>query len=222
MRRVFDAVDIKVMRVLYPHAPTADVARALACGVDQVYSLAARLGLKKTPAYLASEHACRLRRGDAIGAAYRYPKGHVPANKGQPMPAATRAKVAPTMFKKGTKPHTWKPIGTLRIDADGYLSRKVSDTGYPPRDWVGVHRLVWMAAHGSIQAGHAVVFKPGRRTTDEAAITLDALECVTRAELMRRNTYHRYGQEIARVIQLRGALTRQINKKGKTSEQHGQ
>ncbi|EMM6737362.1 HNH endonuclease, partial [Pseudomonas aeruginosa] len=42
-----------------------------------------------------------------------------------------------TRFKKGQKPHTWLPVGSTRISADGYLQRKISDTGYPPRDWKG-------------------------------------------------------------------------------------
>ena len=39
------------------------------------------------------------------------------------------------------------------------------------------------------------------------------LRVFTRAELMRRNTCHNHGPEIAQVIQLRGAVTRQINKR---------
>ena len=37
---------------------------------------------------------------------------------------------------------------------------------------------------------------------------------MTRAELMKRNSYHnRYPKEVARLVQLRGAVTRQINKR---------
>jgi hypothetical protein len=30
---------------------------------------------------------------------------------------------------------------------------------------------------------------------------------------MRRNSYHQYGPEVAKAVQLRGAITRQINKR---------
>ena len=56
------------------------------------------------------------------------------------------------------------------------------------------------------------MFKPGRKTTDPARITADGLELVTRAELMRRNSYHNnYPKEVALLIQLKGALNRKIN-----------
>ena len=45
-------------------------------------------------------------------------------------------------------------------------------------------------------------------------ITLDKVECISLADNMRRNTCHQYGPEIAKLIQLRGAVTRQINKRG--------
>jgi len=44
-------------------------------------------------------------------------------------------------------------------------------------------------------------------------LALDNLQLVTRAELMKRNSYHQYGPEISKIIQLRGALALQINKR---------
>ena len=59
-----------------------------------------------------------------------------------------------------------------------------------------------------------VVFRDrNKRNIDQAN-----LEAITRAENMRRNSYHRYGQEIARAVQLRGVLNRQINKRLKDEE----
>lgn len=45
---------------------------------------------------------------------------------------------------------------------------------------------------------------------------LENLECISRRELMLRNTVHRHGPEIAALSQLRGALKRQINRRTKT------
>jgi hypothetical protein len=76
-----------------------------------------------------------------------------------------------------------------------------------------VHRLVWLAAGREIATGHVVVFKDG----DKRKFALDNLEMVSRADLMRRNSFHQYGPEIASIVQLRGAITRQINKRSKSA-----
>ncbi len=46
-------------------------------------------------------------------------------------------------------------------------------------------------------------------------ITLDRLECITRRENMARNTVHNLPKELARLVQLQGAVKRQINKRSK-------
>jgi hypothetical protein len=77
-----------------------------------------------------------------------------------------------------------------------------------------VHLLVWEAANGPVPPGHAITFLPGRRTTDASLITLDALQLVSRAELMRRNSHHtNYPKEVSQLIQLKGALNRKINRR---------
>jgi hypothetical protein len=114
--------------------------------------------------------------------------------------------VAQTQFKAGRKPQTWKPIGSTRISKDGYLQRKVSDTGYPPRDWVGVHVLTWEKAHGPVPPGHIVAFKDRKKDNT----VLENLELLSRRELMLRNTIHNYPPELAAVIRMNGALRRKI------------
>ena len=60
---------------------------------------------------------------------------------------------------------------------------------------------------------------PGRKTTDPALITLDALELVTRAELMARNTVQNLPKPLAQLVQLRGALKRQITRRARATEE---
>jgi hypothetical protein len=62
-----------------------------------------------------------------------------------------------------------------------------------------------------------VVFRPGRRTTELEQITLDAIELVDHATLMRRNSIHRYPPELRRTIKLvarvKRIIRRQANEK---------
>lgn len=118
-----------------------------------------------------------------------------------------------TRFKPGNRPHTWQPIGHVRITKDGYLQRKTADTGYTPRDYVFIHHLVWRMHGNAVPPGHVLVFRDG----DKLNFDINNLELVTRAELMSRNTVHRYPKEIAQLVQLRGAITRQINKRERTT-----
>lgn len=56
------------------------------------------------------------------GTAHRFPKGHVPANKGRKMNAGVYAKVSATMFKKGHMPDNTLYDGaeSIRKDKNGH------------------------------------------------------------------------------------------------------
>lgn len=201
---------LEVLRRDFATTPTAELADRFGCAPHQVHRRARCMGLRKDEAYLASAGG----RLDGVrGMGTRFQPGHVPWTKGRRLPGHG----GPTTFKPGTRPHNYVPVGSYRIAARGYLQRKMTDTGYPPRDWVMVHRLVWEAANGPIPDGHVVAFRAGRHTTELAAITVDALELVPRVELLRRNSVNRYPKEIADLMKLRGALNRQINRRSKTA-----
>ena len=213
--RVWTEIEVETLRWCYHDSRTEDIATALDRPLTQVYGKAKKLGLAKSQEYLDSPAACRLRRGDEVGKAYRFQKGIVPANKGLRRPGWFVGRMRESQFKAGQKGSNWLPLGSHRINADGYVDRKIFDTGYPPRDWRGVHRLVWEVKNGPIPAGHVVRFKDGRRTTDVDRITLDALELLTLAENLARN---RLPPELQRISQLRGVLTRTINRKAREAE----
>ncbi|BBP95923.1 hypothetical protein BSFA1_10520 [Burkholderia sp. SFA1] len=110
-------------------------------------------------------------------------------------------------FKAGHKRNS-KPVGTVRFEPrGGYFLRKVSDTGDQYRDWIGLHVLAWQAAHGAIPVGHVVVFRNG----DRSNAALENLECITRGELIRRNSWKNLPEALQEVVQLKAALTRKIN-----------
>lgn len=222
--RFWTTREIAVLRSRYPSEPTADVARALERSVAATYNMVDRLGLRKTKEYLASPAACRLRRGDEVGKAYRFAKGHPAWNKGKPNPGARHPNCVAHQFKPGTlngaAARKERRIGTELVSDEGLLVRKVSTGGNRWRRWVPVHRLVWEENNGAVPTGYIVVFKPGKKTTARDEITIDRLECITRAENMIRNShYTRYPYEVSRLIQLRGALNRKIHERTKTHEQ---
>lgn len=205
-----------LLRAMYPHTHTDDVATFLGRRPVTVSAQANAHGIHKTAEYLASVAAGRIQRGrnDPRMLATQFKKGLVPWNKGTHYVAGGRS--ALTRFKKGARngvaAKRWVPIGTLRINGDGYLDRKVTDEGRGPRDWEAVHRLVWKELVGPIPAGSIVVFKPGRRTAVLEEITPERLECITRADHARRNHPRNKSPELARLVQLKGAITRQVNR----------
>ena len=196
------------LRAIYPENSAAECAAVLGRGVRAIYSRAAFLGLKKPLDWIANRARLRSAQPDHGGIAQRFVPGQAPWNKGKPHPSSGRA--VDTQFKPGHKPHTWHPIGHERISADGYHQVKMSDTGVTRRDYVNISHLVWFyAGRGDIPPGHALIFKDGNKLNAD----LDNLELVTRAELMRSNTLHRLPEELVRVVRLRGAINRQINKR---------
>jgi len=206
----------------FPHTSTLELARDLGRKPAHVYQKAYSLGLRKAPEYL--DDTARSGRTDGQrGGATRFKPGHRPWNTGH-KGWQVGGRSVETRFKPGRPPHetrNYVPIGTYRISHDGYLEQKTTDDRSlaPARRWVGVHRLVWEAAHGPVPRGHAVAFLPGRRTIDAEQITLDGLELVTRAEMMRRNSLHNLPPELAQLIQLRGALNRKIRNRTKAREE---
>lgn len=198
----------------YANEPTATIAADLGVRPQQAYNRANRLGLRKSRELLAAMARERTNDPGHASRAHRFGKGHVPANKGLRRPGWAPGHMSRTQFKPGQMPHNTHPVGSYRITRDGTLQRKIGTaSGSNSKRWRGVHELVWIEANGPVPAGHIVVFRKGMKTTVLDEITIDRVECISLAENMRRNTYHNYGPEIAHVVQLRGAITRQINKK---------
>lgn len=188
---------------LYPDTPMPALIEVLQRTDTQIHSKASQLGLRRSPEYLASEHACRLRKGDNVGAEHRFKPGHQSWNKGkQGWKAGGRS--AETRFKPGHRPHTWVPIGTEQI-RDGYLWRKVTD-GHGRHDWRQVHVMLWEQHNGPVPKGLILVF----RDRNKQNIQLDNLELITRAENCRRNSIHRYPPELKEVMRLQKKLERAI------------
>ena len=204
-RRSWSDQDIARLRELYPGTPMPELIKVFRRPDHAIYGKAHALGLKRSEDYLASEHACRLRREDNPGVGSRFKKGNTSWNKGISYAAGGRS--AETRFSVGTMPHNHVPVGTERVTRDGIRQRKTHDDGPAHRRWKSVHMIIWEEVHGEVPHGHLVVF----RDRDTKNIELDNLELVSRAENMRRNTIHRYPPELKDTIRQLSKLKRAIS-----------
>jgi hypothetical protein len=110
----------------------------------------------------------------------QFKKGHEPWNKGK-KGVVTGGKA--TQFKPGHKAHNWVPIGSERVNGDGYVDVKVRD-GRLQNNWKGKHIITWEKHHGrTVPQGHAVIFGDGNRRNFDP----DNLLLVSRKQLVRLN-----------------------------------
>lgn len=207
---------VAVLRARYPHEKTAQLAEHFGFSVGRVYSKAAKLGLNKSEAFLSTPDSGRTD-GKRIGMTSRFLPGHESWNKGTKGVSGQHPNCRRAQFKKGRaafEARNYVPIGTEKISRDGYLVRKFTDDPslLPVRRWEAVHRLVWIEANGPIPEGYVVCFLPGRFSIEVDKITLDALELVSRGDLANRNHPRSKDPELAKLVQLKGAITRQVNR----------
>jgi hypothetical protein len=210
------AEQIEVLRQRYPNERAEVLAALFDCDVQRVYAKAAKLGLSKSAEFFASAESGRTGHDDR-GIAGRFVKGMKSWNKGVKGSTGNHPNCRRTQFKKGrpaNETFNYVPIGTEKLSKEGYLLRKVTDdpTIAPVRRWEAVHRLVWAEANGPIPAGYVVCFLPGRFSNEAAKITPDALELVHRRDLANRNHPRNKDPELAKLVQLKGAITRQVNR----------
>lgn len=185
----------------YKKIPVKQMASKLKRGHTFVVTRIERLGIDY-PRELAKKFA----------EASRIKEGNTSPNKGKKQSefmsrqAIERSKK--TRFKKGNLPPNTLYDGAIRI-------RKDTDTGIDYQyirvslgKWEPLHRLVWNFCHGKIPAGHVIIFKDG----NQGNCNINNLLMLTYKENMLRNSVHNYPKEITLLVQLRGALNRQINK----------
>ena len=103
----------------------------------------------------------------------KFKKGQVPHNKGKKMSLEVYEKVKGTLFKKGHDMNA-RPVGSERIDKDGYTMLKV---GYPNK-WRLKHIVIWESFYGKVPDNHVVIFLDG----DIRNFDIDNLALITRAE----------------------------------------
>lgn len=211
-RRLWTDREVALLKRLYLDTSSSRLRKIFRRPITKIYQAAARHGLKKSDAFMARKHAAEKRRLQKYGAAHRFPKGHVPLNKGLRRPGWAPGRMRETQFRKGHFPFNRDPdfyvIGALRVNSDGYVEMRVSFE-HGAKGWRALHRILWQDAHGPIPPGHIVVF----RDRDRLNVGLENLELITHAENCRRNSIHRLPPQLRDIIQLIGQVNRRINEK---------
>ena len=101
----------------------------------------------------------------------RFRLGQIPFNKGRKGIRLSRR----TEFKRGQMPWNHKPVGTKRVNGEGYLEIKIAE----PKTWKAMHVLIWEKANGPVPKRHAIIFADGNKSN----IALKNLLMVSRSEL---------------------------------------
>lgn len=224
--RHWTSAQIQALRALYPDLKADTVAREIGRTTRSVHQKAKQLGIGKSEAFKASFASGRIQAAntDPRMVATRFKPGLAPWNKGKPGATGLHENCRPTQFKPGQKPHTTQPVGSYRINSNKRikrLERKMNENPGPNNvRWIPVSRLVWERHHGPVPDGHIVIFKEARlATVILEEITIDKLICISRAENARRNHPANKSPEYGRLVQLKGAITRQVNRINREHEQ---
>jgi len=197
----------KYIKKHYANTRTIDISRVICFSMYTIYNYASTVGLKKSAEFLASPQSGILTKGHIRGKQTQFIKGHTPENKGKKMPAEIRKKVELTFFTKGHLPANTLYDGaiTIRKDKKGTMQKYIRIS---KAKWDTLSRVVWKQENGKIPRGYNIVFKNG----DTMNCTIDNLEMISNAELMQRNTCQNYPEPLRKLIQIKGVLSRQINK----------
>lgn len=137
-----------------------------------------RFGIVLTEATIGNfKHKHKIKSGTGGG---QFQKGITPHNKGKKMPPEVYERCKGTMFKNGQPPVNYRPVGSERIDCDGYVMVKVAD----PKSWRLKQRVLYEQYHGvKLEKSDVVLFLDGNKQN----FAEDNLVKLTRAELARLN-----------------------------------
>lgn len=190
----------------YANEDTYAISIDMGRSVGSLYAQANLMGLKKQATYLAQ--LALKSKLHLAGVAHRFAKGVAPANKGHKMPGEVYAKAKATMFKKGNIPLNTKHDGAtvVRTDKRGntYSWIRINKS-----NWRMLHVHLWEEAHGAVPKGSIIIFKD----KNTMHCKLENLEQITKAENMRRNTIHRYPEELKSTIKLLSKIKKTIHEK---------
>ena len=140
----------------------------------------------------------------------QFQKGHKTWNKGRKMDPEVYKKCAPTMFKKGKVSVNKKPVGSERVNVDGYVEIKVAE----PNKWMAKSRYLYEQHHNvKLTRNDVIVFLDGNKLN----LDIDNLFLISRAALARFNQDKLYSDnpEMTKAAALMAELKTKTRKKRK-------
>lgn len=208
-----------MLRWLYPDFKADAVALCIGRSVGSVHRKAVLLEIGKSDAFKASFASGRIQAAntDPRMLAIRFKPGHKTWNEGVKGSTGLHENCRKTQFKPGQKPHTTAPVGAYRINVTKGIPRLEQKTNDKPGPnhvrWIPVARLVWEQHNGPIPPKHIIVFADSKQaTTVLEEITVDKIICISRAQNAMRNSLYSKDHDLGRLAQLKGAITRQVNR----------
>ena len=199
--------DIEYIREHYATMSIREIGEARGMSKTTIADIAKDLGLRKTREWIAER--ARLRSSDPNhgGRATRFQVGGVSPTKGRKieewMSPEGIVNSAKTRFQKGNKPANHRPVGSERLNVDGYIEVKIGEG----MRWRHKQLVVWERMNGKVPDGHIVSFKDGNPQNCD----ISNLYLTTRAEQLRKNGVHSYPDDVREVIHMRAVLRRHIN-----------
>lgn len=134
----------------------------------------------KTDLSISALKSALKRFGILNGVVSTFKKGSSPWNKGK----KGLSKANRTSFKKGNKPANFRPVGSERIDRDGYTLIKINNEGSMWERWTSKHKYLWEKYNGrKVPPGYVVIFADQNNRNFEK----ENLILVSRAELLKLN-----------------------------------
>jgi hypothetical protein len=141
-----------------------------------------------------------------------FKKGNIPWNKGKHCEYEGSKR---TQFKKGMKPFSWKPVGSITKRGDGYTYIKVSDN---PSKWVLYQRYLYEKAHKyKVSKSEMVLFLDGNKNN----FGIDNLVKVSRAEngiINNQGLQTKGNKELSRTGVLIAKIKVKISKRGEAND----
>jgi hypothetical protein len=197
----------------YPSTLGSELAERYGCPLSVIYNAAQRFGMKKDVEFIRETARLRFAE-DHPARKFWIKKGTVSRNKGKKQTEF----MSPEAFER-VKRHRFQkghlPVNTLydyaiteRRDSCTGRIYKYIRTGLAK--WVPYQRYLWEQKYGEIPKGYNIQFKDGNSLN----CTIDNLYMISqRDQLVNENSSRvRYPDEVRQLIQLKGVLTRQINK----------
>lgn len=177
----------------YPNVKISELSNHLGRSKQAINTKAHILKLKRSPEFIKEQ----LKGGIKC----RFKKGNVPYNKGKKhaeyLNEDSIKNIISSQFRKGNEPHNTRSNGeiSLRCDKSG---KRYQYIRIEKKNWKLLHVHIWKQHNGKIPNGYCVVFKDKNSLNCQ----IENLECISRIELMSRNTIQRYPTELKKTLKL--------------------